>query len=534
MTARDYVMTIGDGTVTETLTSSPYALMDYIPNAPNPDMVDSLSNSDVVSETCIIRVIDGSVSNNIAEIQSIQTLLDQGKKAQKDSSLAKVYVTFKNSAAGTEYRAEIKGGKVEYDEEALSYVQWANDVFLIKIFWNRTWYWEATTAVQIALDNLIDTANTTGLTIYNPNILITADTIAFVEATKKITDSGNGLAHFKTGATIQVIGSTSNDGTYTIATGGVAGEIVTNEALVNEGAAATVTIVGPQCNYVEIPAAQVATVIDAPIRLEITNAQGEGLTYKDLHAGTSHMADIANMVWFFEGESATTGGGASASVDTESALCSGGFYNALSWVDDTEKEIATWDLTAAMLAACRGGNIRVLLRLQGGTIAATLQFKMSIKLSTTTLWSSPLITCKANDYKQDLGIIQLPPQLFGQTAPKALTLALTTKKAGGGTINLDFLEMFPQDTFRALRSLNYEVADGDDIFVDELNNPPQAYGVDSGAKKYPIWIKRGIPLKVKNNTKQRIYIVFDEQNYNWIIKNKSTIKVYYRPRRLSL
>ena len=70
----------------------------------------------------------------------------------------------------------------------------------------------------------------------------TATTIAFVNATKKITDSALGLEAFATGAKITVSGSTSNDGTYTVATGGVAAEIVTSEALSDEAAGDTVTI----------------------------------------------------------------------------------------------------------------------------------------------------------------------------------------------------------------------------------------------------------------------------------------------------
>lgn len=70
----------------------------------------------------------------------------------------------------------------------------------------------------------------------------TAATIAFVAATKKITDSANGLADFETGDTILVSGSTNNDGTYTVATGGVAGEIVVTEALTDESAGATIII----------------------------------------------------------------------------------------------------------------------------------------------------------------------------------------------------------------------------------------------------------------------------------------------------
>lgn len=70
----------------------------------------------------------------------------------------------------------------------------------------------------------------------------TATTLAFVSATKKITDSVRGLKRFQTGRLITVSGSTSNDGTYTIATGDIAAEIVTTEALTNEAAGDTVTI----------------------------------------------------------------------------------------------------------------------------------------------------------------------------------------------------------------------------------------------------------------------------------------------------
>lgn len=73
---------------------------------------------------------------------------------------------------------------------------------------------------------------------------ITAATIAFVSSTKKITDSGTGLAFVKTGDLIKVSGATNagNNDYFLVATGGVAGEIVVTEALTDESATATVTI----------------------------------------------------------------------------------------------------------------------------------------------------------------------------------------------------------------------------------------------------------------------------------------------------
>jgi len=89
------------------------------------------------------------------------------------------------------------------------------------------------------------TVLSTGQYSGNTNIEVAhyaANTIAFVSATKKITDSANGLATVLTGDTIVVKGSSNNDGTYTVATGGVAGEIVVNEALTDEAASAYISL----------------------------------------------------------------------------------------------------------------------------------------------------------------------------------------------------------------------------------------------------------------------------------------------------
>jgi hypothetical protein len=66
--------------------------------------------------------------------------------------------------------------------------------------------------------------------------------ISFDSATKKILDSANNLAMFKTGDTLVLKGATANLGPFTVATGNVAGEIVTTGALTTEAAGAYLTI----------------------------------------------------------------------------------------------------------------------------------------------------------------------------------------------------------------------------------------------------------------------------------------------------
>jgi hypothetical protein len=77
---------------------------------------------------------------------------------------------------------------------------------------------------------------------YGSQVTITAATIAFASGTHKITDSGNGLAIFKSGMTIRVTGSTSNNGLFHVVTGNVAGEIVVAESLTTESLGDTVTV----------------------------------------------------------------------------------------------------------------------------------------------------------------------------------------------------------------------------------------------------------------------------------------------------
>ncbi|MFH1486489.1 MAG: DUF1566 domain-containing protein [Chloroflexota bacterium] len=86
--------------------------------------------------------------------------------------------------------------------------------------------------------------NTTGpfsgtTAVYLPTLA--RNDIAFVNATSKITAAA-GLNVVKTGDVIRIRGSASNDTEYTVATGGVATEIVLTSAPVNEGAGAWITI----------------------------------------------------------------------------------------------------------------------------------------------------------------------------------------------------------------------------------------------------------------------------------------------------
>lgn len=71
----------------------------------------------------------------------------------------------------------------------------------------------------------------------------TAATISFTNSGSVIADTALGLRRFRSEKVIAVSGSTNNDGTYNVTTGDVAAQIVVSEALTDEAAGDTVSIV---------------------------------------------------------------------------------------------------------------------------------------------------------------------------------------------------------------------------------------------------------------------------------------------------
>ena len=95
---------------------------------------------------------------------------------------------------------------------------------------------------------------------------VTANEISFDSATKKISDASYHLRRFADGEIVQVSGSASNDGYYTIATNGGnhAGYITVVESLADEAAGESVTITGLK----EMDSdARIESVIEAVSRL---------------------------------------------------------------------------------------------------------------------------------------------------------------------------------------------------------------------------------------------------------------------------
>lgn len=517
-----HILRLTDGTTTINLAGDDNYIAEYVPQCLSSTEILAGSSSEV-TEVARIGITGATISAVLTTIRSISELLRRGAEYQKQKIGARVWVEFDPGTTGTVYRSEILSGKVEYSEHILAY-EWATRSAAIMIAWTRRFYWEGP-LTQIPLTGKQGTNNIAGLTIYNPNAWRQATTISFAEDPNKILDSGNQLARFKIGDTIRVLGSVSNDGTYTIlATADPAAEFEVNEPLVIEAVGATVTIIGPVQNEVQIAAADVVGDLPAPPQIMITNNYNDADRAARVYIAHNVFSNPASLAHILEGESGTGG------TNTADAYSSGGYYKALSWAVTTETELLDWTLSTVLLNACASNYFRLLLRLASSLGYSNLWLKVKIKMELTTIWESEWTL--ASNRLFELATVQLPSYLAGTGNIYPAHLVLYGKRATAGThtLDVDYLQLSPLDGWRHLQpqgyNLGYEARLIDDMIDDYLYTDNW-----STPGKFGNYYTASAPVFLQPNKLQWLYFLHDDDDGDAPINRTFSIKMYYRPRR---
>ena len=453
-----------------------------------------------VIERIDVHITGSSENDLINKIRALERIFDQARRHQIGPN--GVYCNFAPSLTADLWRARVYGGVVLWDSRLDR--AWRRTKAIVGITVERAPAWEGPEA-QIPLTNPLGSNNTSGLTIYNPNIHLLANTISFDAGTKRVSDSANGLVNFLDGMTVKIYGSTSNDGTYTIDDGGHAGYFVVNESLVTEGAGDIVGIDGGLCNYVEIAAADVEGDLPSSVRLEITNNYNAAASAGTVWIGHNVECQPATLDNILEAEDAD--GGEVGDV-TSSSYATENQYMSASWSGATETVLMTWTLSTALLNKLLGRYVRFLIRfLTSPTI--NLWMRLKIKVDVTTLWEGPL-TLMSTVKNQELISMRLPPYLLNAGDVYPLSLILSGKlDAGEHVINVDFLQMMVLDGWRKLAPKGYNLGyqarlmdDGIDGYLYTDNWTP--------AGKIGNYVGYGEPIMLHPNRLQRLYFQFTD------------------------
>lgn len=281
------------------------------------------------------------------------------------------------------------------------------------------------------------------------------------------------------------------------------------------------TIDNNTANWLQIASSQIGGVLPAPVRLELTNANAVSVGYRNFYIGLNAFSDPANFPHIMEGEARKSGSG----TITADASCSGGNYNNYSF---TNTGAMYWALSATLLRDTMGRRVRILARFfgwSGADIYVTPQIRDSSNVA--ILYSGDEVKLPASYGTQiiDLGTVPLPPggyyNLFA-----VQTLALAVRATGAASIQLDFMQLTPLDSYRQFAQRGMLITAGGTITDDNMEEITHAGGS-------PIYSPKAGPLMVYPNVTQRLLILQDTGSASDIAHN-FTARAYIRERRLTI
>jgi len=459
MASMDFVLAIESavsGTVT--LNSSPFEIKQYHSRYDEPEVP-------TISESCQIRLQDGSVANNLDELRTLRKLMKQAKEAQDDANIGRVYLTFKEATGGTAYRSELKSGVTPWDASTLDFAHWSGDTQFATMSWERANWWEGPEA-QLALTNPNGTANTAGLRVYNCNDGTAIDTSYY------------------------------------------------------------------RHNYVDIAGTAVAGELPAPTRLEMTNIYTETGVYVLSYIWIGqNWTNPSTFTHYYEFTAGT------ATADTEMG---GGYFQRIGLDSGNEASVDSWALPAAQIDAAAGKYYKFFIHTWTNPITtATLRYRINISHSGWIIWQSGLLSMDSSfgTTLRDLVSFKLPPWLVGLSDLGDLEIILTGYQLSGShqTLNPDYMQLVPIDGFRYIQGINAAGIATNERIVDDAVGRYTYADDGSGGDKLGFFSTYGRAIHLYPGKNQRLYFLMaGNEAYDSSVNRKISVKLYYRPRRLSL
>jgi hypothetical protein len=435
-----------------------------------------------VTETIELYLTPGSSMATVeAVVLSLETWLRLAEEYQNNKAGGSpTYCEYQPLATTGVWRSEILGGFVVLRDDAMK--RWQRQQSIrVDVVITRRWYWEA---AEVELP----------LSVLNPNGPIPADPWP----------SGY-LYH-----------------TSSPATGGV-------------------TIYdhydGGHGNWVQVDGDDVLGSLPARARIEITN------TYNDsINAGAFMIAqntfgmNVAHnqFIQAIEGESAADPTTTDYS-DTDSSSDAG---ITLTVPTPSSAFMARWTLSGTSLLAYACRNYRLIGRFDDVshsdiTVKAALTYPFNTALNAAVIAQTSEVLLSASATLQDLGILCIPPGM-PDTTFDALALSLYGySPSAGRTVDLDCIFLMPVDAYRVLtpKSTAYGLAYNAKLVDDGIRN---VVYMESSGGRMNHYTGFGSPITLWPGVRQTIFILSQALSGPTSILRSHSVRLYYRPRRLTV
>jgi hypothetical protein len=289
-------------------------------------------------------------------------------------------------------------------------------------------------------------------------------------------------------------------------------------------------------NFVDLSGGDVDGVIPAACRIEIENTDNVTARLDDVIIGHNIFSNPSSLDHILEGEDAAyaAGGGSGSPATPDTSAYSDGQYISATWTGDNLTQALRWTLSTTLLNACAGGWFRLWARVVFASSDTKLTPRITFPSGTplTVVSEAPEVTLGSIDL-QDLGVLQIPPWLRGESDLYPVDLTLYGRRTGGATVNIDFIQLTPLDGYRVLYPRGYGAAYGITVIDDGIANSLYTTGWGSSYKTGH-YLARGNPIMLWPGKDQRIYFMMTNTTGGAEVHRSADIRIYYRPRRLTL
>lgn len=286
-------------------------------------------------------------------------------------------------------------------------------------------------------------------------------------------------------------------------------------------------------NYADIEGTAITGSIPTPAHITLEHALSGGAKTEVIWAGNQVFGTYdAPLVIEAEDNDAVAGTAAPSADSTRS----GGYYNTCTWTGDTETSLFSWTIPSATLAKLKGHKYKVLavFRDAGGPPTDVLfRLKLYFATYTTEIWAGQAKYFPDAKHVQELGTVQLPPWLPGETDVIDIEMRLLGEKTGGDTFQLDALYLIPVASYARYYPKGYGI-DYEEYLVDDPDSGFVWVYWPTDSAKGGYYIKTGNGIMLYPGKTNRL--VFCWNTSTGVVDNEDTmdLTVKYRERVLTV
>lgn len=265
------------------------------------------------------------------------------------------------------------------------------------------------------------------------------------------------------------------------------------------------------------------------VRVELYNSTASS-TFGTIYLSHEILREgAAGMTTMYEGENAT--GIPSSQSDGNS---SGGNFGRMTWSGSTEQDIAEWQLPTGVLAAGAGKWFKAMARFANTFAYTDLWLRLKLQIYSNVVYQSQKQLMAASYKLQSIGSLPIPPSLGGLGTLSNISMILQATRTAGGssTIDLDFMQMFALDGWRKYTPLNAGLANTNTLKDDGMNG--KLYSLEGGDNLSRYTAEGTPPLLATSGVVQRLRVLWERSDHTAVVDDTSTLRLYYRDRRLAL